>query len=67
MLVKAVVVRKTAVQRSSRFPLRKPNITIKPDPIPTRLIRTCRKVKVAVLMPQIMTPLLSSKLIAYDL
>jgi hypothetical protein len=44
MLVKAVVVRKTAFQLSRRFPVTNPNMTIKPEPIPARLISTCRKV-----------------------
>src|SRR6266568_3101965 len=43
-LVNTVVVKKTAVNPSSRFPVRNPYITIRPETIPTRLISTCKKV-----------------------
>jgi hypothetical protein len=36
--------------------MRKPNITMRPDPIPIRLIKTWSKVNVAVDMPRIMVP-----------
>src|SRR5579859_4400705 len=56
-LVATVVVRNKSVQRSRRFEVRSPYITTSPDPIPTRLIRTCSSVNVAVVIPRIMTHL----------
>ena len=57
-LVKTMVTRKIAVQPSSRFPVRNPNMTANPEPISARLINTCRKVYVAPDMPRIMMRLL---------
>src|SRR5208337_461148 len=53
-LVNAVVVKNTAVRPSSPFPVRNPTMTINPEPIPIKLINTCRRVYVAVDMPRIM-------------
>ena len=56
-LVATVVARKTAVQRSSRLELRNPYITSTPELIPIRLIRTCSRVNVEVLIPRIIVHL----------
>jgi hypothetical protein len=45
-LVKTVVKRKIAVHPSKRFPAISPNVTMKPERIPMRLIATCTSVKV---------------------
>src|SRR5208282_3998923 len=52
-LVKTVVIRKSAVQPSSRFPASMPRATTNPDKIPTRLIATWTKVNVVI--PRIIT------------
>jgi hypothetical protein len=57
MLVAAVLARKSAVHRFSRLAVTSPYITTKPEPIPTRLIRTCSKVKVDVFIPRIIVHL----------
>src|SRR3989441_3720803 len=46
--------RKSAVQPSSRLPVSSPNITTNPEPIPTRLNKTCTRVNVEVVIPKIM-------------
>src|SRR5271157_3889318 len=60
-LVNTVVVRKIAVQPSSRLPLRSPYSTTNPEPIPARLMITCSRVNVEVVMPRIMMRLLPGK------
>src|SRR6266852_7294361 len=52
-LVSTVVTRNSAVQPSSRFPLRSPNTTTNPDKIPIKLSTTCTKVNVVI--PKIMS------------
>jgi len=46
-LVAPLVARNSAVHRSSRFAVSSPNRTTKPESIPTRLMTTWTKVKVA--------------------
>jgi hypothetical protein len=58
-LVATVVARKSAVQPSSRFPVSSPKTTTNPDAIPTRLIKTCTRVNVDVVIPTIMSCILS--------
>src|SRR5208283_3598384 len=60
-LVATVVVRKIAVQPSSCLPLRSPYSTTNPEPIPARLMITCSRVNVEVVMPRIMVRLLSGR------
>src|SRR5712691_12296070 len=59
MLVATVLVRKSAVQRSSRFTASSPKITTNPETIPTKLIIRCTRVNANVVMPKIMMRLLS--------
>jgi hypothetical protein len=51
-LVKIVLIRNTMVPTRDRVPVRKPNITTKPETIPIRLSTTCTAVNVASVMPQ---------------
>src|SRR5580658_1708959 len=53
-LVRTVVTRKIEVAPSKRSPISSPYTTRKPEPIPTRLINTCTRVNVDVVMPKIM-------------
>src|SRR5207245_7565083 len=57
-LVRTVVTRKIAVQPARRFPVSSPYRTMNPEPIPTRLINTCNRVNVDIVIPRIMTHLL---------
>jgi len=57
-LVKTVVERKIAVQPPSRLPLSIPKTTMRPETIPTKLISTCTKVNVDVVIPRIICCLL---------
>ena len=54
-LVRIVVRRNSAVQPAIRLEPSSPNITIRPETIPTRLMITCTKVNVGRLRPSIMT------------
>src|SRR5579864_5438732 len=45
-LVNTVLVRKVAVQPSSRFAVKNPYTTIRPEAIPIKLIATCTKVNI---------------------
>jgi hypothetical protein len=47
-LVAAVVTRNRIVHASSRFDVRSPYATTRPEPIPARLINTCMNVKVGI-------------------
>src|SRR5471030_1924396 len=60
-LVNTVIARKIAVHPLSCFPAISPNITTRPERIPTRLIRTWMSVYVAVVIPRIMMSASSAK------
>jgi hypothetical protein len=46
-LVSTVLVRKVAVQPSSRFAVKNPYTTIRPEAIPIKLMATCTNVNIA--------------------
>ena len=62
-LVSTVVVRKIAVQPSRRLLFSNPNRTMKPEPIPARLMITWRRVKVDRDMPRSMVYVLSVEIV----
>jgi hypothetical protein len=53
-LVKAVVARKILVHPSRGLLVSNPYRTTNPEPIPARLINTCRRVNVDLVIPRIM-------------
>ena len=53
-----MVARNSAVQPGSGFLASRPNVAMSPAPIPIKLETTCTRVKVDVVMPQIVMRLL---------